>query len=178
MLVTAPLWRFLDTVNPFLWRSGRAFPANGPAQTQLLADAEIDLALTFNPADASNAIASGLLPGTVRIFVPDGHSIGNTHFLAIPYDSSAKEGAQILINFLLSPAAQLRKEDSKIWGDPTVLDLAKLPSDDRARFEQIDRGAATLSSAELGTPLPEPHPSWTVAITREWQRRYGSGIHR
>ncbi len=173
---TAPLWRFLDAIEPFLWRSGRAFPVNGPAQRQLLADAEIDLALTFNPADASNAIASGLLPDTVRVFVPDGHSIGNTHFVAIPFDSSAKEGAEVLINFLLSPEAQLRKADPKIWGDPTVLDLARLSPDDRARFARIERGAATLSSADFGTPLPEPHPSWVVAIGREWQRRYGSGF--
>jgi putative thiamine transport system substrate-binding protein len=177
-VATEPLWRFLDAIDPYLWRSGRAFPANGPAQRQLLADAEIDMALTFNPADASNAIASGLLPDSVRIFVPDGHSIGNTHFLAIPYDSSAKEGAQVLINFLLSPEAQARKEDPKLWGDPTVLDLAKLQPDDRARFERIDRGVATLSPADLGTPLPEPHPSWVVAIAREWQRRYGSGGRR
>ncbi|MDB5394684.1 MAG: transporter, periplasmic substrate-binding protein YnjB [Rhodospirillales bacterium] len=177
-VATAPLWRFLDAINPYLWRSGRAFPVNGPAQRQLLADAEIDLALTFNPADASNGIASGLLPETVRIFVPDGHSIGNTHFLAIPYDSSVKEGAQVLINFLLSPEAQLRKQDPKIWGDPTVLDLAKLSPDDRARFERIYRGVATLTPADIGTPLPEPHPSWVVAIEREWQRRYGSGVRR
>jgi len=175
---TAPLWRFLDAINPYLWRSGRAFPANGPAQRQLLADAEVDMALTFNPADASNAIASGQLPDTVRIFVPDGHSIGNTHFLAVPYDSSAKEGAEILINFLLSPEAQLRKGDPKIWGDPTVLDLAKLSPDDRAGFARMDHDAAMLSPADLGAPLPEPHPSWVVAIGREWQRRYSSGLRR
>jgi putative thiamine transport system substrate-binding protein len=175
---TVSLWRFLDEIDPYLWRSGRAFPANGPAQRQLLTDAEIDMALTFNPADASNAIASGQLPDTVRIFVPDGHSIGNTHFLAIPYDSSAKEGAQVLVNFLLSPEAQLRKADPKVWGDPTVLDLARLSPDDRRHFDRIDRGVATLSPAELGVPLPEPHPSWVVAITREWQRRYGAGIIR
>jgi putative thiamine transport system substrate-binding protein len=50
-----------------------------------------------------------------------GGAIGNTHFLAIPFNASAKEGAQVLINFMLSPLAQARKADIAVWGDPTVL---------------------------------------------------------
>ena len=53
-----------------------------------------------------------------------GGTIGNTHFVAIPYNSSAKEGAQVVANFLLSPEAQARKLDPTVWGDPTVLGLS------------------------------------------------------
>ena len=38
-------------------------------------------------------------------------AIGNTHFLAIPFNANAKEGAQVLINFMLSAQAQARKDD-------------------------------------------------------------------
>jgi putative thiamine transport system substrate-binding protein len=31
---------------------------------------------------------------------------------------------------------------------------------------------ATLSAAELGRPLLEPHPSWMNRIVDEWERRY------
>lgn len=173
--VTAPLWTYLDALHPVLWRDGKVFPANGPAQRRLLGDSEIDIAITFHPPEASAAIADGELPDTVRTFVLDGGTIGNTHFLAIPYNANAKEGAQVLANFLLSPEAQARKQDPAHWGDFTVLALDKLAPAEQARFAALELGIATLSPAQLGTPLPEPHPSWMERIEAEWQRRYASG---
>ncbi|MEO3432580.1 ABC transporter substrate-binding protein [Inquilinus sp. CAU 1745] len=170
--VTAPLWEFLDALHPHLWRDGETFPADGPRLVQLLNDGEIDIAFTFNPGEASAAIADGLLPETVRTYVLEGGTIGNTHFVAIPFNANARAGAMVFANFLLSPEAQLRKEDPAIWGDPTVLAMELLPPEDAAAFEALPRGVATLTSDELGRTLPEPHPSWTEAIEREWRRRY------
>jgi putative thiamine transport system substrate-binding protein len=158
-----------------MWRQGRAFPANGPAQTRLLADGEIDIALSFSPEAASSAIFSGQLPGTVRTFVFEGGTIGNASFLAIPFNSSAKDGALVLINFLLSPLAQARKQDPRELGSLTVLAMEKLSLTDRALFEKLPSGPATLSAKELGKPLSEPHPYWTVRLEKEWQKRYGAG---
>ena len=171
----ASLWPYLEALHPHLWRSGRVFPRNGPAARQLLSDGEIDIAMSFHPAEASNAIASGQLPDTVRTYVLAGGTIGNTHFLAIPFNASAKAGAMVLANFLLSPEAQARKQDPRHWGDFTVLALDKLDARDRRRFEQIPLGLATLSPTELGTPLLEPHPSWMTGIEAAWQRRFGKG---
>lgn len=169
----APLFAFLDKIHPSLWRKAEAFPANAAAMRQLMADGELDIAFTFNPGDASSAIANGELPDTVRSFVLDGGTIGNTHFVAIPFNSSVKEGAKVLANFLLSPEAQARKQDPAVWGDPTVLKISSLPEADRARFEAIDLGIATLGPDDLGPTLPEPHPSWVAAIEKAWAARYG-----
>ena len=106
----APLFAWLDALHPTMWRQGRAFPQNQPAMRQLLADGEIDIAFTFNPAGASAAIAAGELPDTVRTFVLDGGTIGNAHFVAIPYNANAKAGALVLADFLLSAEAQARKQ--------------------------------------------------------------------
>ena len=173
--IGAPLWPYLEALHPHLWRAGRVFPRNGPAARQLLSDGEIDIAMSFHPAEASNAIASGQLPDTVRTYVLAGGTIGNTHFVAIPFNASAKAGAMVLANFLLSPEAQARKQDPRHWGDFTVLALDKLDARDRRRFEQIPLGLATLSPTELGTPLLEPHPSWMTGIEAAWQRRFGKG---
>ncbi|MDX1654756.1 MAG: ABC transporter substrate-binding protein [Candidatus Competibacteraceae bacterium] len=173
--VTAPLWSYLEALHPQLWRSARAFPANGPAQRRLLADGEVDMALSFHPAETSAAIASRELPPSVRTFVLEGGTIGNTHFVAIPFNANAKAGAMVLANFLLSPQAQARKQDPAHWGDFTVLDLDALEPEDRARFQAIPLGVATLSPQQLGTPLAEPHPDWMEHIEAEWQRRYAAG---
>jgi len=172
---TAPLFAFLDALHPHLWRSGRAFPQNYGAMRRLLADGEVEITFAFNPADASSAIADGELPATVRSYVPDGGSIANSHFLAIPFNASAKAGAMVVANFLMSPQAQARKQDPDVWGDPTVLDVDALPEEDRARFEALDLGVATLAPEELGRALPEPHASWMERLEREWARRYGAG---
>ena len=75
----------------------------------------------------------------------------------------------------MSPQAQARKQDPAVWGDPTVLAIHKLQPEDRARFDAIDLGVATLRPEELGPALDEPHPSWMERIETEWKRRYGVG---
>ena len=171
--VTAPLFSYLDALHPLLWREGRAFPQNYPAMRQLLADRELDIVFAFNPAEASSAIANGELPDTVRSFAFPGGTLANTHFVAIPYNATAKAGALVLADFLLSPEAQARKQDPKVWGDPTVLSLDRLSPEDRARFAALDLGVATLPPDWLGPALPEPHPSWVDRLESEWTKRYG-----
>lgn len=173
--VTAPLWDYLDALTPVLWRSGDAYPQTGPAQLQLLSDNEIDLAISFSPGEASTAIATGQLPPEVRTFVLDDGTLGNASFVAIPYNSGAKAGAMVLSNFLMSAEAQVRAQDPQVLGYGTVLNMDALPEADRAMFDALELGVATLSPAELGTVLPEPHPSWMVRITQDWATRYGVG---
>ena len=171
--VTAPLWAFLDDLTPNLWRRGRAYPQTGPRQLQLMADGEIDLALSFSPGEASTAIANGELPDTVRTFVIDGGTIGNASFVAIPYNATAKAGAMVLADFLLSPEAQARAQDPAVLGYGTVLATNRLDPADRALFDALELGIATLTPAELGPALPEPHPSWAVALEKDWTARFG-----
>ncbi len=171
---TDPLFAWLDRARDNLWRKGRAYPQNMNAMRQLLADDEVAIAFAFNPATASNAIANNELPDTVRSFVFDDGTLGNTHFLAVPFNASAKAGGMVLANFLMSPEAQARKQDAAVWGDPTVLAMGRLAPEDRARFDALDLGIATLKPEELGPVLPEPHDSWVKRIEAEWARRYGA----
>ena len=96
---TAPLWASLDQLHPHLWRSGKQFPQNAEAMRQMLADGELHLALTFNPNDAANEIAEKRLSDSVTSYQFDSGTIGNTHFVAIPVNASAPEGAQVFANF-------------------------------------------------------------------------------
>lgn len=166
----APLWAFLDALHPHLWRAGKQFPNNAVAVRQMMADGELLLALTFNPNEAANEIAASRLPASVSSYQFQSGTIGNTHFLAIPFNAPAKEGAQVLINFLLSPEAQARKADISQWGDPTVLAMDKLPPAERARFSAK---TAPGQVEQVMPTLPEPHGSWVDALEREWVRRYG-----
>lgn len=169
---TIPLWDYLDQLHPFMWRKGKTFTTSSSEMKQLLNDGEIFISLTFNPNDASNAIANDELPPTVRTYVHKHGTIGNSHFVAVPFNSSAKEGAMVFANFLLSPEAQARKADPTVWGDPTVLAVSKLDKKAQSLFAGLPKGVATLTAQELGQVLPEPHPSWVEALEKEWQNRY------
>ncbi len=170
--MTAPMWAWYDALRPNMWRQGRQLPENGPAQRQLLNDGEIDMMISFNPAEAAVSIQSGTLPGSVRTFVFAKGTIGNTSFVAIPFNAANKEGAMVVANFLLEPATQAYAQDVEHIGNFTVLDLARLSSAERRRFEDLPGSAALPTNAELGVTLPEPHPSWMTRIAAEWERRY------
>lgn len=171
--VTKPLFDYLDKLHPNLWRSGKVFPKDYPSMSQLLADGELEITFAFNPSEASSAIANDQLPDSVRSFTFSGGTLGNTHFVAIPYNSSAKAAALVTANFLISPEAQLRKQDPSKWGDPTVLAMHKLSSDQAAQFAALDLGVATLRPDQLGPAFDEPHPSWMAKIETKWASRYG-----
>lgn len=169
--VSAPLWAWYEQLRPLLWRAGRQFPANGAAQRQLLNDSEIDITLSFNPAEAAVAAAAGLLPATARSFTLRKGSIGNTSFVAIPFNAANKEGALVLANFLLSPQAQARAQDIRQMGSLNVLDLGRLSAAERALFDQLTPSPALPTEAELGRPQLEPHASWMTRLAADWQRR-------
>lgn len=169
--LTAPLWSFLDQLQPHLWRAGKQYPENAAAVRQMMADGELIMAMTFNPNEASNEIAAKRLPESVVSWQFSKGTVGNTHFVAIPFNSKAKEGAQVLANFLLSPKAQARKADIAQWGDPTVLNVAALPAAEKALF------SAGTKPGQVTNPAPtwsEPHGSWVDPLEKEWLKRYGA----
>jgi putative thiamine transport system substrate-binding protein len=168
--LTPALWTYLDALHPHLWRKGKQFPASPAAVRQMMSDGELLLAVSFNPNEAANEIASKRLADTVYTYQHKAGSIGNTHFVAIPFNAKAKEGAQVAANFFLSPEAQARKADITLWGDPTVLALDKLSSAQKASF------AGKIAPGQLQYTVPtlaEPHGSWVDPLEKEWIRRYG-----
>ena len=170
----SPLWKWLDETTPYLWREGKIYPPNYLALTELVAEREIDIGMAFNIAHASNAISEGKLPNTIRSFIHKDGTLANVHFLAIPYNSDKKTAAKIFVNFLISPEAQLKKQDKTFWGDPSVISVAKLDKNWKNKFTSLPRGLATLSNEELTMKLEEPHPSWVKIIEEGWIEKYGS----
>lgn len=168
--VTAPLWAWLDRAHAHMWRKGRLFPQSGPAQRELLAGGELDWMMSYNPSEASRAIRQGELQPTIGGLYLSGGVLANSHFVAIPYNTGARDGAMVVANFFISPEAQARKSDESVWGDPHILNVALLHPDDRVLFQRLTRSAATPDKPrrlEL-----EPHPSWSTHLERAWLERY------
>ncbi|BCB06673.1 ABC transporter substrate-binding protein [Vreelandella venusta] len=171
--ITAPLWDYLDELHPHLWRSGRSFPESGPNLRALMSDGELSLAFSFYPTDAAVAVMEYELPESVRSYVLEDGTLGNVHFVAIPFNSPHKAGAMALANFLLSPEAQAQKQSLSMWGDRTVLAVSRLDENDKALFEQGESHPSALPADALSNTLAEPHPSWMTALQDAWLQRYG-----
>ena len=136
----------------------------------MMADGELMLAMTFNPNEAANEIAAKRQADSVYSWQMTAGTVGNTHFLAIPFNSAAREAAQVFTNFLLSPEAQARKADINVWGDPTVLAVNRLHAADRQHFGDQPQAGQVDQPAPV---LLEPHGSWVDPLEREWLRLYG-----
>ncbi|EGR2696895.1 ABC transporter substrate-binding protein [Vibrio parahaemolyticus] len=158
--ITQPLWAYLDEFHKVAWRGGKQFPGGTAETLQLLDDGQIDLAITFNPNAVFSAQSSGNLAESTKAYAMDAGALSNIHFLAIPWNANASAGAQVAINFLLSPEAQSRKGNLNIWGDPSVLSSQYL--------------TGSAKNTQQFKSIAEPHPSWQSALEKEWLKRYGN----
>lgn len=166
----AGCWDTLNEIEPFLWRKGQTYPENHARQQDLFANGEVYFDMAYNPAEASSLVESGKFPPTTRTFVFESGTIANTHYVAIPYNSSHKAGAMVVANFLISPEAQHSKADPANWGDFPAIEVARLPQAWPEAFAALPRGVATLPDETLaGRRLPELQSTWRVAAEKAWE---------
>ena len=172
-MVLAPLWAFLDDLHPTLWRKGEQFVQTGAHMRRLVDDTELSLAFTFSAPEVPAAVQRYDLPESIRSYAMSDGSLSNTHFVAIPYNASHPQAAQLVANFLLSPEAQAKKQTPDIWGDKTVLVPSTLNPEQQALFKDNKPHPSALPFDSIKRTVSEPHPSWVDAIMQGWQTRYG-----
>ena len=165
------LFAKLKRWRPNLWRRGETYPESASRLHQLYAQGEVWLSMSYGPETASSRIREGVFPPTTRTFVLDTGTLANTNFVAIPFNSQHKAAAMVVADFLLSPEAQLQKQDPAVWGTLSVLDSKRLPPEWSARFAAQPRGPATLPVAVLNAhAVPELDPSWLERLESDWVR--------
>jgi len=169
-------FNILKDLKKSLWRQGSTYPDSPVRMNTLFADGEIDFSFSYRQGEASRNILDGIFPDTVQTYVFDEGTIGNTHFVAIPYNAKDKAAAMVVANFLLSPEAQLKKATPAVWGDFPVIDMAKLPTEWQTRFTELPRGKATLSDVELQNhQLPEPPSNVLIYLEKGWEEHVLKG---
>ena len=169
-------YQVLRDLAPYLWRQGKTYPENPIRLNHLFADGEVDFSFSYHQADASKNIYDGLFPDTVRTFVFKEGTIANTHFVAIPFNAADKEGAMVVADFLLSPEAQLKKANPKVWGDFPAIDTLRLSRDQQKKFAELPRGIATLPDMVLQShQLPELPSRLLIRLEKGWDRHVLKG---
>ena len=172
-LILDPLWAFLDGFHPTLWRNGEQFVQTGAQMRRLVDDTELSLAFTFSAPEVPAAVQRYDLPQSIRSYAMSDGSLSNTHFVAIPYNASHPQAAQLVANFLMSPEAQAKKQTPSVWGDKSVLVQSTLSPAQQALFKTKQPHPSALPFDSVKRTVSEPHPSWVEAIQQGWQARYG-----
>jgi ABC-type uncharacterized transport system YnjBCD substrate-binding protein len=103
--MSAPLYDYLNTLEPYLWNEGKTYPAEITDLNRMFSNGEIDLTMSFSGAGIASDIASGSLPSTAKVYCMN-TSIANTNYVAIPFNANAKAAAMVVANILLDPEQQ------------------------------------------------------------------------
>ena len=128
------------------------------------------MTMGYDEARTSSEIKKGTFPSSTKTMIFNNGTLANTHFLSIPFNSSNKDGAETVINFLLSPKAQIAKLDTKNWGDGLAIDFTKLSKDDKKQIGDMKRGEATLSVKELENHrMPEIKAFYVNFLEKGWR---------
>ncbi|MDT8369112.1 MAG: ABC transporter substrate-binding protein [Longimicrobiales bacterium] len=143
------LFAWLDAHRDAFWRGGEAYPAGVAELHRLFANGEVDFSMSNNQNEAITKARQGVLPPSARPLLLEEGTIANAHYLGIPFNARNPAGAMVVADFLLTPEAQLEKLRPEVWGDGTVLDLARLPEEIRRRFEALEGDPRALAADSL-----------------------------
>lgn len=159
------VWNILNEMKPNLWRDGETYPGSLAQLDKMFANGIVDFTMGFNGKRIQSLIDEGTFPPTTKTLVLEPGSIGNTHYLSIPFNSPQPEAAMLAINFMLSPEAQIKKMDPAMWGEGSVLDKEKLTEEQLREFKGI-WGESIVPSDAILTDLDTKYTNW---IKENWE---------
>ena len=126
---------------------------------QLYANGELLLVYGFSEGGIEEKVLNGLYPKSTRGYAWENGTIKNSNYLGILHNAPQKAGAMQVINFLLSPEAQLKKADVNGMNSNTVLDMESLPElagkDFKIRPAPIRPEMKELENNAIAEPAPE-----------------------
>ncbi|MFA9422009.1 MAG: ABC transporter substrate-binding protein [Sedimentibacter sp.] len=151
-----PVIDYFKELKPYLWREGTAYPASQAQLDELFRNKEVDFTMGFELGKTAGLVNSGAYPPTAYGYVFDTGTIGNSHYLAIPFNSPNKAAALLTIDLLQSPEFQIEKFKPDVWGDMPAFDTAKLTMEQKEQLAEIEKTVFPTPLEELyAKRLPE-----------------------
>ena len=170
--LSSQLFEYINRIKPYFWRKGETFPESLAAMHQMFANGELDFTMSNNDNEVDNKILQNIFPGTARAFVFETGTIQNSHYLGISQSAGNKAAAMTVINFLISPEAQLHKLNPAVWGDGTVLNVAALPSEWKSRFENLPERKNAPRRVDIQPfALQEPAPEYMIRLFADFRKK-------
>lgn len=167
--LSEPVMAYFKEISPYQWNKGTAYPASQAQLDELFKNGEVDMTMGFEIGKTAGLVSSGVYDETVGSFVFETGTIGNSHYLAVPYNSPEKAAALLVMDFLQSPDAQIEKMKSAVWGDMPAFDVSKVDSGIINALEVIESkpGSLTLETLTVNRN-PEMKSQYIEWIKEIW----------
>jgi putative spermidine/putrescine transport system substrate-binding protein len=124
--------------------------------------------MNYSPTFASDEIARGEFPASVRTFVPDEGTISDYSFLAIPFNAPNPAGALAVINFFMSPTHAIMR--ARAMGGLFPLRFEHLSETERDAVAALPRGPATLPRETLAARrIQDAYAEYVDRFERDWR---------
>ncbi len=162
-----PALSYLRELNKYLWNEGKTFPATSGEVDNMFQDGEIVMTMSYGPYSVATGIEKGIYNNTVRTFLFDKGTVGNTSYIAIAKNSPNKAAAMVAINEIIS--ADLQATQFEELRTLPVVSYDKLSDVEKARFDKVDLGQGVLPQDELlSKRLPEMPANLVPIIEEIW----------
>lgn len=160
----------------YFWQQGATFPQRLAELHRLFAQGEVDFTFSNNDAEVENKIYQNTFPRTARAYVYRSGTIQNSHYLGIVRWAQNPLASMVVINFLLSPEAQIEKRKPTVWGDGTVLAIEKLPDSARKAMQKAARRRYAPARDSLQPyARQELAPEYMIRLYQDFQTQIVEG---
>lgn len=168
--LSAQLWDYINRNREYFWKEGQTFPKEHSKMDQMFASGEILLSYGFSEGGIEDKVLQGLFPKSTKGYAWENGTVLNSNYLGITYNAPNKPAAMQVINFLISPEAQLKRADPSGMNANPVLDKSKLPENYKSKFEKISARQFGPSLEELSeNAIKEPAPEYMLNIYEDFR---------
>jgi len=164
------LWNWINRNKKYFWKEGSTFPKEHSKMDQLYASGELNITYGFNEGGVETKTLQGLFPKTSRVYPWDNGTVKNANYLGISYNAANKAGAMTVINFLVSPEAQLKRMNTEKISGNTVLSMEKLSGEWKSKFKAVPKRIYGANLEELENhAIREPSPKYMLKLYEEFR---------
>lgn len=154
-------WEILRGLNKFTYGQNGTYPVNNQGTLDLLAKGLVDMGSVWSDQIAS-ALKAGTMPKDIKTTTIANPSFtGGPAFLGIPSNSPNRNGARLLVNWVLSPAAQNIIVSGAMNGLP-VIPQGLLSEEVAATIADLD--ITTLRPAYLSSNASDLRSAWAAEV--------------
>ncbi len=160
-----PALKYLRELNKHLWNQGKTFPATSGEVNNMFEDGELVMTMSYGSYSVAIGREKGIYSNTVRTFLFDKGTVGNTNYIAIAKNSPNKAAAMVAINAIIS--AEIQTTQFEELRTLPVVSYDKLTDEEKAKFDNVNIGEGVLPQDELlAKRLPEM-PANIIPIVEE-----------
>ncbi|MBK6264110.1 ABC transporter substrate-binding protein [Marivirga sp. S37H4] len=166
------LWDYINRNKRYFWKEGTTFPKEHSKMNQMFASGELKISFGFSEGGVESKVRQGLYPKSTRAYAWDNGTIRNANYLGITYNSSNKAAAMEVINFLISPEAQLKKSDPTGMDSNPVLSIDKLDPEWKSKFEASPKRIYGAQLSDLANKaIQEPAPEYMIRLYEDFRKK-------